>query len=96
MKASHERFNVFTTLLDAHDEVCLHTRFLHCLLDPKSCHDCNSLFLGLFFETLTELPCEDHDGGPVTLNLPTSKQLWTVEIEGPRDGVGRIDLLLKL
>src|ERR1035437_7363359 len=35
-KAAHERFNVFTTLLGENDEVLLHTRFLHCLLDPKA------------------------------------------------------------
>ena len=80
---THERFNVFTTLLEAHDEVRLHTRFLQCLLDPKGCHDCNDRFLNLFFETLAEL------------NLPPTQESWSVENEVPCGDSGRIDILLK-
>src|SRR5438046_832839 len=73
-KVTHERFNVFTTLLEAHDEVRLHTRFLHCLLDPKGCHDCESLFLDLFSATLAEFPGVNHDGFPARPNLPPTKK----------------------
>lgn len=52
LKATHGRFNVFTTLLDASDEVRLHTRFLAHLLDPKERHDCGRLFLDLFLEVI--------------------------------------------
>lgn len=52
IKARHGRFNVFTTLLSVSDEVRLHTRFLHELLNPEGTHDCGNLFLKLFFDTL--------------------------------------------
>ena len=62
LKAQHGRFNVFTTLLSAHDEVRLHTRFIYELLNPKGTHDCGNHFLKLFFETLTAHPALSHDG----------------------------------
>lgn len=52
LKSTHGRFNLFTTLLDAHDEVRLHTRFLAHLLNPKGNHDCGGLFLDLFLEAV--------------------------------------------
>ena len=41
-------FNIFTTLLDKTDEVRLHSRFIHFLLDPTADHYQGSLFLELF------------------------------------------------
>jgi len=41
-------FNVFTILLDKTDEVRLHSRFLHFLLDPVATHSQGALFLELF------------------------------------------------
>ena len=93
--ATHGRFNVFTTLLEAHDEVRLHTRFLHCLLDPKGCHDCKDLFLKLFFETLVANPGENQDDLPAEFNLPPAHTNWNVENEAPRGKFGRIDILLE-
>jgi hypothetical protein len=93
--ATHERFNVFTTLLDASDEVRLHTRFLHCLLNPKGSHDCGSLFIDLFLATLTELEALDHVDDVANLDLPTSKLPWSVEKEVVLSSYGQIDLLLK-
>lgn len=61
LKAQHGRFNVFTTLLSAQDEVRLHTRFLHELLNPEGTHDCGDLFLKLFFETIRKHPALEHD-----------------------------------
>jgi hypothetical protein len=43
-RTTHERFNVFTTLLDAHDVVRLHTVLLHNLLNPAGTHDCVTFF----------------------------------------------------
>jgi len=94
-KIAHERFNIFTTLLPADDEVRLHTRFLHCLLDPNGLHDCGSLFLHLFFATLAGLPVEYENDAKNKPGIPATEQLWTVEREAPRDEVGRMDLLLK-
>ncbi len=94
-KANHERFNVFTTLLRAHDEVRLHTRFLHSLLDPKGTHDCNALFLNLFFATLTEIPVIDHKNQRVPFEPPQGMQSWNVKKESPCTD-GQIDLLLEL
>jgi len=94
-KVTHQRFNVFTTLLSASDEVRLHTRFIHCLLDPQGFHDCGPLFLNLFFETLEELPGVNHGNSPVPIDLPPSMGPWTVEKEAFRPSVGQIDLLLE-
>jgi hypothetical protein len=94
-KATHERFNVFTTLLSAHDEVRLHTRFLHCLLDPKGSHDCGSLFLELFFETLTKIPVRDHLGESVSFDCLQADVHWVLQKEtGRSSGHGQIDLLI--
>ncbi len=60
-KALHARFNVFTTVLHAHDEVRLHTRFMHSLLNPNEPHDCGRLFLDLFLDSLGEIGLYDHD-----------------------------------
>jgi hypothetical protein len=92
-KLNHERFNVFTTLLDLGDEVFLHTRFLHCLLDPNGHHDCGSKFLNLFFETLSEHPPLNHDASPATLSVRCVHPPWAVGKEVACDS-GRIDLLL--
>ncbi len=53
LKATHGRFNLFTTLLGAHDEVRLHTRYLTHLLDPKGSHDCGRQFLDAFLEVVS-------------------------------------------
>src|ERR1019366_5156742 len=94
-RATHGRFNVFTTLLAAHDEVCLHTRFLHCLLDPRGCHDCGSLFLDLFCSMLKEHPGVGHNDAAFPIEIPPSDAPWKVEKEVTRFGFGRMDLLLE-
>ena len=40
-------YNLFVTLLDINDEVRLHSRFIHSLLDPNSPHYQKELFLEL-------------------------------------------------
>jgi hypothetical protein len=50
LKATHGRFNLFTTLLKSHDEVRLHGRYLTHLLNPNAKHDCGHLFLNLFLK----------------------------------------------
>jgi len=55
LESTHGRFNLFTTLLDAHDEVRLHTRFLAHLLNPHAKHDCGGLFLDLFLGVVGHL-----------------------------------------
>ena len=94
-KATHERFNVFTTLLEPTDEVRLHSRFLHCLLNPQGRHDCDVLFLKLFFETLKKCPVLNHEGKEVHIDFPDPDESWKSEIEFNVPDVGRIDILLK-
>lgn len=94
-EVTHERFNVFTTLLEAHDEVRLHTRFLACLLDTKGSHGCHRLFLDLFFVTLKESPGLNQNSEEVSLEITDRENFWTVENEVTRDKVGRIDILLE-
>lgn len=60
-KTLKSRFNVFTALLKFHDEVKLHSRWLCYLLDPKAGHDCGTLFLDLFIQTLRERGVQRHD-----------------------------------
>lgn len=93
-KLRHERFNVFTTLLKEHDEVRLHTRFIHCLLDPKGNHDCGSRFLELFFETLADHPGLDHADQKKLLPARPPNQ-WVVQREASRSPYGQIDVLLE-
>lgn len=45
-------YNLLTTVLSADDEVRLHSRMLHSLLDPNGLHYQGSLFLELFFDIL--------------------------------------------
>jgi hypothetical protein len=97
LKAQHGRFNVFTTLLKAHDEVRLHTRFIHELLNPEGTHDCGDLFLRLFFETLAKHPALDHDDSEVTESEwweDYSEQTFWVGKEVRKDQ-GQLDLLLE-
>jgi len=92
-KATHDRFNVFTTLLDEHDEVRLHTRFIHCLLNPKGLHDCDQTLLDLFFETLAERPGLDREGNPTAFTPPSSGP-WTVDKEVSCPD-GQLDILIR-
>ena len=48
-----ERFNVFDSLTKHHLEE-LHTNFISYMLDPKATHDCDSIFLNCFIQTLIE------------------------------------------
>ncbi|MFA6135220.1 MAG: PD-(D/E)XK nuclease family protein [Phycisphaerae bacterium] len=94
-RATNARFNVFTTLLKSDDEVRLHTRFIHSLLDPVGLHDCGPLFLELFFQTLAEVGVLDHGGNPVPFDLPVAGRAWVVTKEASRGEAGQIDLLLE-
>ncbi len=47
-RESGGRFNVFSVLRKPHDEVGLHSSFLHYLLDPKGKHDQGPIFLEAF------------------------------------------------
>lgn len=44
-------FNIFTTLLSSHDEVRVHSRFIHSLLNIKGEHYQKELFLELFIKS---------------------------------------------
>lgn len=95
LKAQHGRFNVFTTLLSASDEVRLHTRFLCALLDSSGSHDCGDLFLKLFFETLADNPPLGHAGEPSEItwsDYPTSDLPIGKEVRKPQ---GQLDLVLE-
>lgn len=94
-RATHGRFNVFTTLLKAHDEDRLHTGFLHGLLDPQGLHDCGPLFLNLFFETLKEKPPVGHEGEEAVADVQKVKSGWTVSKEIRKQPFGEIDLLFE-
>lgn len=94
-KATHEHFNVFTTVLKATDEVRLHTRFIHCLLDPSGSHDCGTLFLDLFFETLREKSGLDHSDAELPFVIPCKEPRWNVYKEASRSGHGQMDILME-
>jgi hypothetical protein len=95
LKAQHGRFNIFTTLLEAHDEVRLHTRFIHELLNPQGTHDCGNLFLKLFFETLQERKPLLHDNSatPETWDEYCVQHYRVGKEE--RKEQGQLDLLLE-
>lgn len=94
-KATHARFNVFSTLHKETNEVRLHTRFLHCLLDPRGEHDCGSRFLDLFFKTLKAVNVTDQEGKKCDFHLPPQNRAWTIYREASRGDYGQIDLLLE-
>ena len=95
LKAQHRRFNLFTTLLSAGDEVRLHTRFLHELLNPAGTHDCGDLFLKLFFETLeNRQPVDDDDEGVDVGWDDYAKAGYRVGKE-VRKAQGQLDILLE-
>ncbi len=83
LKATHGRFNLFTTLLGAHDEVRLHTRYLTHLLDPDGSHDCGRLFLDAFLEVVS-----------LTENL-NGQDCLCVRKEHGTGGLGNIDIYLE-
>lgn len=91
-KATHSRFNVFTTLLKENDEVRLHTRFLHALLDPEGLHDCGPRFLELF---LKRIPLDEGEAAVIE-SIPGAEDGWAAKKEAGRSkGFGQIDLLLE-
>jgi len=93
-RATHGRFNLFTTLLSFHDEERLHTRFLHALLDPNGLHDCGTQFLDLFFETLREVPPRDHNDEAVEVAaLPAASDCRAFREYGTDQG--SLDLFLE-
>ena len=93
-RTTHERFNVFTTLLNAQDEVRLHTRFLHNLLNPAGTHDCGALFLDLFFQTLVEVPPKNAADNTVEWDSVPPDAGWMVGKEVSANE-GQMDLLLE-
>jgi hypothetical protein len=102
-KALKSRFNVFTAVLSHDDEVRLHSRWLHYLLNPAAEHDCNTLFLDLFIKTLqmgvqpheneAELNRLDELNAFVSNTVEAKKELQTkhgnldIHIECPNWGV---------
>lgn len=92
-KPGRRSFNIFSTLLPTHDEVRLHTRFIHSLLDPNGTHGCGPEFLNLFFLTLAERPGLNHADETVAFAIPTTAAGWHVEKEVSCGEWGRIDLL---
>jgi hypothetical protein len=94
-EVTHERFNVFTTVLKATDEVCLHTRFIHCLLDPKGSHDCGALFLNLFFDTINGAPVSGTVESKAVSTEGFENTDWTLYKEASRSGFGQMDILME-
>lgn len=72
-KSQEESFNVFTTLMQWNDEVCLHSRFISSILDPKSPHKFKDLFLEKFLETINSSFTYDLE----TLEVIPSTETWT-------------------
>ena len=99
LKATHSRFNVFTTVLQAHDEVRLHTRFLHMLLNKKGCHDSDGKYLNLFLETLQETNMHDHEGNPADVKQILSgvneEEFVYSNNEEFRQDYGRFDIYME-
>ena len=98
-KALKSQFNVFTAVLKYDDEVKLHSRWLHYLLNPKGEHDCDSLFLKLFLETLRQEPAQQHkDDDPldemVELETITSESVEVIK-EHHTAEFGNLDILIE-
>ena len=68
-------FNVFTCLLEKHDEVKLHSRFIHSLLDINGAHGQGDLFLRLFLQK-----CGLDDVGMNTNNCRVYKEYNNIDL----------------
>lgn len=55
-RESADGFNIFSVLLKTSDEVNLHSKFIHELLNPKGSHQQGSLFLNLFLKEMEVTP----------------------------------------
>ena len=98
LKATHGRFNLFTTLLKAHDEVRLHTRYLTHLLDPDGKHDCGGIFLDSFLSTVEQKAVRlKNDGGRKGVRFfeLNSEQCECVVNEHYTGDLGDIDIYLE-
>lgn len=94
-KRSGLGFNIFTVLLKEDDEVRLHTRFLHNLLNPCGSHKQGSQFLELFFETLEHVPPLNPFNDPEVPIIKAASMQWKVDKEYNCDPYGTIDILLE-
>ena len=68
-------YNLFLSLLDINDEVRLHSRFIHSLLDPNSSHYQKELFLELFIKV-----CGLEDFGLDLQNAKVYKEYENIDI----------------
>lgn len=68
-------FNVFTCLLNEYDEVRLHSRFIHSLLDINGSHGQGDFFLGLFLKE-----CKLDDVGMNTKNCRVYKEYNNIDL----------------
>lgn len=103
--ATKARFNVFTIILQAHDEVRLHTRFITAMLDGSkdASHGCGTLFLKLFLEILDNKPpiknsTKDVNVEPIspfTSLLENDKEFESIHKEYHTGDKGNIDILIK-
>jgi len=84
------KFNVFTSLLSASDEVNLHSKFLGFLLDPRSPHGLGSYPLQQFWQILFS----DNE----TVQAPSENEFQSaiVNVEYAIDGQRRIDLCIQI
>ena len=72
-------FNVFTCLLEKHDEVKLHSRFIHSLLDINGAHGQGDFFLGLFLKEC-KLDKLDDDEGMDLKNCRVHKEYNNIDL----------------
>jgi len=72
-KSQEENFNVFTTLLQSDDEVCLHSRFISSILDCKGPHRLGDVFLQHFLEVVDSSFLYNLD----SLEIIPSNSTWT-------------------
>ena len=60
IKATKGNFNIFSILRKEHEEVGLHSSFIHNLLDPQGSHGFESDFLDLFLESIDDFLPENY------------------------------------
>lgn len=99
LRATRGRFNLFTTLLKAHDETRLHSRFIAHLLDSNGNHDCGNLFLNLFIDTVNEENSKESEQSvefrsEEFVKIKESK-IVCCRTEQPTESGRRIDIYLK-
>jgi hypothetical protein len=80
IRASEEKYNIFSVLYKDHNERKLHSRFISSLLNPKGSHGYGNIFLNLFIGQVESLNIDDYSRAIVYPEEETKKEFKNIDI----------------